>query len=636
MDANLIKALLIEDGDCDLHLLPGSSNNPTGPRVIVIHAKTLESGLALLKKERVDVMLLDLSLSSMNGMDALRSVHASHPGLPVVVLAALDDEDLALKAVQKGAQDYLIKGQSDGRSFVRSMRYAIERTRIRQELIHISNIKSRFLANVSHELRTPLNAVIGMSTLLQETRLSKDQAEYAQTIQNAAGILLTLINGVLDLSKIEAGKFELENTDFNLSELMKLITSTLQYSATQKGITLSYQFDDELPETFIADHRRLQQILINLVGNAIKFTPAGGVAIHVFETLTQESRFLRFEITDTGIGISRDIQSKLFSPFTQADLSTSRRYGGTGLGLSICKGIVELMGGDIGVESTEGVGSKFWFNLPLNVGDQARVQRPPATKPLNSEKRFHHRVLVAEDNPMNQLVIEKFLERLGCSVKCVETGAAAFDELHRAAYQLIFMDCDMPEMDGYAATAKIRAFDNQAFKTIPIVAMTANAMMGDRERCLAIGMNDYVPKPIDAALLYSILSKWLGESVSKPEAQIVDRSRWSQYEALALPGQPSLLVELLELFLKEFPAGIGRIKRSVKHHDLKAFYSEAHKLKSNAAQLGFESLRVVCQDLEAAAQLETFDLAAPLIKALEGAFLRANELVFKELQTRSA
>jgi PAS domain S-box-containing protein len=389
------------------------------------------------------------------------------------------------------------------------------------ELEQASRAKSEFLATMSHEIRTPLNGVIGLTSLLQSTALDARQREYVGGIQSSGEALLGLINDILDFSKIEAGHLTLERRPLDPRQLVRELVALFAVEAQARGLRLHEQVDPAVPPRLVGDPMRLRQVLLNLVGNALKFTERGAVGISVsLEEESADGALLRIAVHDTGIGIAPEVQSRLFAPFTQADVSMTRRYGGTGLGLAICKRLVEAMGGQIGVESTPGVGSTFWLTLHLP-RLLATAERPlaspqigPAAPVAGAADGPRGRVLVAEDNPINRLVVVGLLEVLGCAVHTAEDGRQAVEAVAQEDYDLVLMDLHMPELDGFAATAAIREQERAegGGRRLPIVALTADALTTDGDRSLAAGMDDHLAKPVTPALLAAVLERWLTPS----------------------------------------------------------------------------------------------------------------------------
>jgi PAS domain S-box-containing protein len=406
-----------------------------------------------------------------------------------------------------------------------------------------SRAKSEFLANMSHEIRTPLNGMIGMAELMLGTKLDELQSNYLNTMQSSANTLLAMVNEILDISKIEAGMVELEGYDFSTKDFLDEFISTFEVQALQKRIKLNYILEPEVPALLNGDIVRLRQILTNLVSNAIKFTEVGEVEVAVSNITNGRESYscdagnegpgetavlIKFSVSDTGIGIPEEKVDKIFEQFAQADTSTTRKYGGTGLGLAISKQLVELMGGQIDVDSQEERGSTFWFTVRLNrqqslqstphpllatpesqTADSSKADRNSQESPL-----FNARILVVEDNPVNQKVALGLLERLGCQVEIAENGEEAIQFLSTSTFDLVFMDCQMPVMDGYEATRLIRnKRTNVMDSNTLIIAMTANAMDEDRKKCFEIGMNDYLAKPITLDVLKECMEKWLSSNV---------------------------------------------------------------------------------------------------------------------------
>jgi signal transduction histidine kinase/ActR/RegA family two-component response regulator len=376
--------------------------------------------------------------------------------------------------------------------------------------------KSEFLAKMSHEIRTPLNGVIATADLMAATQLNDEQHELLDTLTLSAKTLLGIINDILDFSKIEAGRMVLETLPFTPTVLVEEVVSMMAPAAHSKGLTVRTELSSSLPHSVAGDPLRLRQILLNFVGNAIKFTACGEVVIRAMRLKKGEgqSAWLRFEVQDTGVGIPPEKQAGIFDAFTQADSSVTRQYGGTGLGLAICKRLVELMGGQIGVYSQPGQGSCFWFEVPLpviqeNAPEETTAQ--PSGSALNSHELDGVRVLLVEDNPVNQKVAIRMLQKLGCVVELAENGQQALEKLERASYDIVLMDMQMPVMDGLTAMRLLRQREQQTGHHQVVIALTANAMQTDRELCLEAGMDDYLSKPLTLDALQVMLLRWVAQ-----------------------------------------------------------------------------------------------------------------------------
>jgi two-component system sensor histidine kinase/response regulator len=516
--------------------------------------------------------------------------------------------------------------------------------------------KSDFLANMSHEIRTPMNGILGMVDMMLDQPLGDEQKERAQIVKQSAGALLAIVNDILDFSKIEAHKLDLETLPFDLDALLLDMAATLGVRAREKGLRLLCPANPMLSRWFAGDPGRLRQILNNLIGNAIKFTEQGEIAVsyRVMESREQRS-LLRFEVTDTGIGVDAGEQGRLFERFTQADGSTTRRYGGTGLGLAISRQLVELMGGEIGLESDPGRGSTFWFTLDLPEARPTAASAPaqdPAEMPAHAHPRFQAHVLVVEDDTTNQLIARGILEKLGIRVTLADNGKRALETLASGPFDLVLMDGQMPEMDGYEATRRIRDGDAGVRNpAIPVVAMTAHAMRGEREHSLATGMNDHLTKPIDPAALVRALELWLpahclrgAEPDAAPGASPVT-APMSATQATAqgpavfdlagmrlrLGEDDELVREVIRVVLEDLPAQSDLLDQLVQQGNAEEAGRQAHKIKGAAGNVGAMALHAVAFDMEQAGQSDDLTTLVEKTPELQEGIARFREAVEKAL-----
>jgi PAS domain S-box-containing protein len=546
-----------------------------------------------------------------------------------------------------------------------------------------SRAKSEFLAHISHEIRTPMNGILGMTELLRQTSLSTKQGHFVDTVYRSGAALLKLLNDVLDLSKAEAGKVELERIRLDLDKTVKEVVDLFVDQAESKGVELNCVLDESIPSVLQGDPVRLQQVLMNLVSNALKFTERGSVTLRVaVEEESAAHAIVRFEVQDTGIGVPPAAHAKIFDPFSQADGSTARKFGGTGLGLSIVKQLILLMEGTVGVKSEAGQGATFWCTArfeKVSGGTREAGKRFPAWRggilpsiptQFPDPRITGARILLAEDNPVNREVAVCMLEQLGCQVVAVENGCEAVIQAESSRFDLVLMDCQMPEMDGFAATKAIREGELRTGRYAPIVALTAQAIDNHRERCLDAGMDDYMIKPYTQVDLGEMIQRWIrrpgertrlssdhskagrAESAQPSCDQTEQRATpipeiapsdlpladqvLSQIRALRRPGRPDPLAKILTSFLDSSATYIGAIQQAMVRQDASALFHAAHALKSSSAMIGAMGLSNILKDIEIMGRQGNVAGVRTRMDELDTVYEAVKQAVQNELGTKTA
>lgn len=587
-----LEVLLVEDNPDDAFLISELIREADAQSFSLTCVARLGQAVALLERNHFDAVVLDLGLPDRQGFETFSALSRRAPRVPVVVLSGSDDEAVALRSMRGGAQDYLVKDRVDGPSLTRAILYAIERKRIelelqraRDEALRYSRMKSAFLASVTHELRTPLHGILGFGRLLLDSEpTEQERHEFAGMIVSSGEALLRLVNDILDLSKVEAGRLELDEQAVDLGRLLEECVRLVEVSARERQIEMNLRIDADLPELLVLDPGRFRQVLLNLLGNAVKFTEQG----HVTVTVRVEEDVVRVAVRDTGIGIPLEEQQRIFEPFVQVPGSCGAV--GTGLGLAIARQLVERMGGRIGLESWPGQGSTFWFSLPLR---PARAPAQPA-EPLADAPRTWPgaRILVADDDRIGRRLLEHLLTSAGHQVVTVADGQAALETAAQEYFDLIFLDSRMPRLSGPEVARQLRLREGHP---VPLVGLTADARKEERERCLAAGMDDFLAKPVD----FEALSEVLNRLLPGPDDEVVDWEHLEQLRRRLLRGgnlQP--FKDTVESFLKCAPQRLEALTAALEEGNGDEATRLAHQLRGACACLGARRLANLSHDIE--------------------------------------
>jgi two-component system, sensor histidine kinase len=581
----------------------GVNTSLTAVRKLVDHLdiKTGESGTAVSVRKKVIGTTL-----SRRGIE--KWAQSFPPAAPDMILQELQQQNRDLVAALDEVQK--VRTELEERS---------------TQLTHANQLKAQFLANVSHEIRTPMNAVLGLTNMLDKRLVDQEDRRLIRLLHQSASSLLNIINDILDLSKIDEGKLLISNQVFSLVNLIEAVADMFVAQAATRDIALSVSLDATLPQFVFGDENRIRQILVNLVGNALKFSEHGAIKITALLSWRNQNRVgIRIEVQDQGIGIQPGDLDKLFKPFSQIDSAWSRRQTGTGLGLSICKRLIELLDGTIGVNSLIGTGSTFWFELPFDSRDAEAAAKHELPEKFSFPGA---KILLGEDHPVNQMVAISALEDMGLEVGVASDGLEVLAALRTKNYDLVLLDCQMPKMDGYETTAAIRQLESNSSRHIPIVAMTANAMAGDREHCLAMGMDDYISKPFEERDLARVLAKWLINDANEADVEdgVAEAAPSIDAAALLARYKKKQVKQLLQAFLDDSESRMPKMKTAIEENDLAVVNKDAHAIKGACSMLFMSRLGLICVDLQEAALEGNQGQARVLFASLTSQYERAKD-----------
>lgn len=552
-----------------------------------------EDALAELENNNADLILLDINMPGMNGFTLCNIIKSTQKfsGIPVIFITGTKEKDLTLKGFQCGAVDFLTK-PFEPEELLARVTVHIELIKSKNELLYLSKkaeesnrIKGEFLANMSHEIRTPMSAIIGFTELLLSTSITPIQRDYLEMIDISANSLLDIINDILDISKLQSGKFTITKSSCCLKTLIQSIIHTYIIQSMKKGVNLTSEIDEDIDENILTDPTRLRQILINLVGNSVKFTDDGEIKVKIQKRMENSTEKIIFSVTDTGIGIPSDKLNMLFDPFSQLEHSAHKKVKGSGLGLSICKSLTELLGGSITVESREGKGSTFSFDIPFEKAPDSDNLPIEETESLESYST-NINILVADDYFVNQKMITALLEKKGWNVSIASNGLEVLEKIENNNYDLILMDMHMPEMDGLTASQIIREREKNSNMHIPIIALTANAFPQDREKCFTAGMDSFLSKPVNQETLYREIVRLIGDKIitsdnceinpeenSKPLTDF-NYKNFSDFDEEGLN-------EIIEYYINDFHKQVVELGKFLEIKNYKEIEETAHKIKGS-------------------------------------------------------